>query len=89
MNCPIDLRRLYRDRRVIPFVGAGASMSVSWGPDHNRHGPAWEEMVNQAGTLLGSGEPELLRFRGSDLQILEYFKIIKGGFAGMSQFLLK
>jgi hypothetical protein len=32
MTCPIDLRRLYRDRRVIPFVGAGASMSVSWGP---------------------------------------------------------
>jgi hypothetical protein len=87
MTCPIDLRRLYRDRRVIPFVGAGASMSVSWGRDQTLHGPAWEDMVNQASSILGSGEPELLRCRGSDLQILEYFKIMKGGFAPLTNWL--
>jgi hypothetical protein len=63
-------------------------MSVSWGrPDQKLHGPAWEDMVNQAATILGSGEPELLRCRGSDLQILEYFKIMKGGFAPLTNWL--
>jgi SIR2-like domain len=87
MTCPIDLRRLYRDRCVIPFVGAGASMSVSWGRDQTLRGPAWEDMVNQASSILGSGEPELLRCRGSGLQILEYFKIMKGGFAPLTNWL--
>src|SRR6266851_5877290 len=87
MTCPTDLRRLYRDRRVIPFVGAGASMSVAWGPDAKRRGPAWEEMVDQAAKILGSDDPELLRCRGSDLQILEYFIIMKGGFAPLTNWL--
>jgi hypothetical protein len=87
MTCPLDLRRLYRERRVIPFVGAGASMSVSWGPENNKHGPAWEEMVNEAAKLLGASHPDLLRVRGTDLQILEYFKILKGGFAPLTNWL--
>jgi hypothetical protein len=74
MTCPTDLRRLYRDKRVIPFIGAGASMSVSWGAEQKQRKPLWEEMVNQAAVLLGTSEPELLRCRGTDLQILEYFK---------------
>lgn len=74
MNCPIDLRRLYRDRRVVPFVGAGASMSVSWAGGTKR-GPSWEAMVDQAAVLLGCENANLLRHRGNDLQILEYFKI--------------
>ena len=87
MTCPIDLRRLYRERRVIPFIGAGASMSVAWGPNQEKRGPRWEEMVNQAAVLLGAGEPELLRCRGTDLQILEFFKILKGGFAPLTNWL--
>jgi hypothetical protein len=87
MNCPIDLRRLYRDKRVIPFVGAGASMSVCWGPDRDHRGPRWEEMVDQAAIFLGAAEPDLLRCRGTDLQILEYFKIMKGGFAPLTNWL--
>jgi hypothetical protein len=62
-------------------------MSVCWGADNNERGPAWEEMVSQAATLLGAGEPELLRCRGTDLQILEYFKILKGGFAPLTNWL--
>ncbi len=87
MTCPTDLRRLYRGRRVIPFIGAGASMAVCWGPDHKQRGPAWEEMVDQAAKLLGASEPNLLRCRGTDLQILEYFKILNGGFAPLTNWL--
>ena len=87
MTCPIDLRRLYREKRIIPFIGAGASMSVCWGPEKKQRGPLWEEMVNQAALLLGAGEPDLLRFRGTDLQILEFFKILKGGFAPLTNWL--
>jgi len=87
-TCPDDLRRLYRDNRVIPFIGAGASMSVTWGaPPQMRRGPSWKEMVDQAGRLLGANDPDLLRLRGTDLQILEYFKIIKGGLASLTNWL--
>src|SRR5712691_12570696 len=44
-------------------------------------------MVDQAAKILGSDDPELLRCRGSDLQILEYFKIMKGGFAPLTNWL--
>ena len=53
-------------------------MSVKWGTPAKR-GPSWEELVNQATLILGSDMPELLRLRGTDLQILEYFRIVKGG----------
>jgi hypothetical protein len=86
MTCPYDLRRLYHERRVIPFIGAGASMSVSWDGGSKR-GPAWEKMVDQAAKLLGTNEPNLLRLRGTDLQILEYFKIVKGGLAPLTNWL--
>jgi hypothetical protein len=62
-------------------------MSVSWGPDHEQHGPRWEEMVDQAALLLGASEPDLLRCRGTDLQILEYFNILKSGFAPLTNWL--
>jgi hypothetical protein len=75
MNCPSDLRRLYRERRIIPFIGAGASISVSWAGGAKR-GPSWEAMVDQTAKLLGCNDANLLRLRGSDLQILEFFKIM-------------
>jgi hypothetical protein len=80
MSCPEELRRLYHERRVVPFVGAGASMSVSWSSGHER-GPSWDEMVDQAVRFLGSNDPKLLRLRGSDLQVLEFFKIKMGDLA--------
>lgn len=86
MSCPVDLKRLYRDRRVIPFIGAGASMSVTWDGGQQR-GPSWKQMVNEAATILGANTPELLRVRGTDLQILEYFGIINGGFAKLTNWL--
>ena len=86
--CPNDLRPLYREGRVIPFLGAGASMSVRWGsPSTPKRGPSWEELVDQAARLLGADEPDLLRLRGTDLQILEYFRIVKGGLAPLTNWL--
>jgi hypothetical protein len=86
MNCPVDLRRLYRERRVVPFIGAGASMSVSWA-DGKKRGPSWEAMVDQAAKLLGCHDANLLRLRGSDLQILEFFKIMNSELAQLTNWL--
>jgi NAD-dependent SIR2 family protein deacetylase len=79
-QCPDDLRKLYQEGRVIPFIGAGASMAVSWeeGGDEKK-GPSWAQLVDQAARLVGANEPALLRMRGSDLQILEYVKSKKAG----------
>jgi hypothetical protein len=63
-------------------------MSVKWGDESNRRrGPSWGEMVNQAARLLGVTDPELLRVRGTDLQILEYFKIVKTNLAPLTHWL--
>jgi hypothetical protein len=75
-GCPPELRRLYREGRIIPFVGAGASMAVRWKIEGgSRRGPSWPELVDRAAELIGADDPELLRMRGSDLQILEYLRI--------------
>ena len=60
----------------MPFVGAGVSMSVGWtNTDCERtRGPSWGELVGKATELLGFETPDLARVRGTDLQILEYFK---------------
>ena len=72
--CPEDLRRLYRDGRVIPFLGAGVSMAVKWNNgEQETRGPSWQELVDEACSIMGVQEPQLMRMRGSDLQILEYF----------------
>lgn len=86
MGCPSDLRQLYQQRRIIPFVGAGASMSVSWSGGNER-GPSWDEMADEAVNILGSNDPKLLRMRGSDLQVLEFFKIKQGELAPLTNWL--
>lgn len=78
-TCPPELRRLYRQSRVLPFVGAGASMSVRWQHRNQpRQGLSWQQLVDEASKQLGFDEPDLLRARGTDLQILEYFRAVKG-----------
>jgi hypothetical protein len=86
MTCPHDLRRLYRERRVVPFIGAGASMSVSWAKGAKR-GPSWEAMVDEAARLLGCNNANMLRLRGNDLQILEFFKIMNHELAPLTNWL--
>jgi len=29
-TAPSELKKLYREGRIVPFVGAGASMSLQW-----------------------------------------------------------
>jgi len=50
-------------------------MAVTWTREGKQHrGPSWSELVNHAAKILGVDDPELLRFRGTDLQILEYLR---------------
>ena len=71
---PDELKEHYLAGRLIPFVGAGVSASVKWAEGgFEKHGPSWSELVDQAARSLGFTEPDLLRARGIDLQILEYF----------------
>lgn len=88
---PTELRRLYRAGRVIPFVGAGVSMSMEWKSKSGEmvRGPSWKEVVDEACRQLGHEDPELLRFRGNDLQILEYFLGKKGNFAPLTNWLVR
>ena len=80
VDCPKELRKRYKEGRVIPFIGAGVSMSVKWKQgDIVRRGPSWKELVDESARLMGFEDPELLRYRGTDLQILEYFKIKNDG----------
>lgn len=73
---PQDLKARYREGRLIPFIGAGISMSVEWTQSgHARRGLSWRELVDEAARMLGFEDPDLLRARGDDLQILEYFRI--------------
>lgn len=90
-QCPPELKRLYRQGRVLPFVGAGVSMSVSWtdGSGTEIRGPSWGQMVNEAVRILGYDDPELLRMRGTDLQILEYFRIKKRNFAPLINWMVR
>lgn len=50
-------------------------MSVTWTVSEVEHrGPSWRQLVDQAINQLGFSDPALLRCRGTDQQILEYFK---------------
>lgn len=88
--CPPELKRLYSQGRVLPFVGAGASMAISWDVGGKRKtGTSWSQMVNQAAEILGYKDPELLRMRGTELQILEYFRIKKNNFAPLTNWMVR
>lgn len=73
--CPPELKTSYRQNRVIPFIGAGISMSIEWKNAHGDtvKGPSWSELASKAASLLGFESLELARVRGTDLQIFEYF----------------
>ena len=90
MSAPLELRSLYRDGRLLPFIGAGVSASVHWTEDAViRRGPAWSELVEQAARELGFGNPQLIRARGTDLQILEYFKLTHCGYSLLINWLVR
>lgn len=89
MTAPLELRTLYRDGRLLPFVGAGVSASVEWEEDGKmKRGPSWAELVDHAAFELGFQNAELIRARGTDLQILEYFKLKFSGHTRLTNWLL-
>lgn len=76
IDAPKDLKDRYREGRLVPFIGAGVSMSVNWAESSElKRGLSWAELVDEAARLLGFSDPDLLRVRGNDLQILEYYKL--------------
>lgn len=90
IKCPEELSKRYREGRLIPFVGAGASMSVGWTQDGaEKRGPAWNELVREASRQLGFETPNLLRVRGTDLQILEYFHLQNSGVSRLTNWLVR
>ena len=52
-------------------------------------GPSWEALVNRAAIELGFEDPRLIRARGTDLQILEYFKFKFSGHTRLTNWLVK
>ena len=90
MNFPKELKSVYNEGRLLPFIGAGISMSVEWTVGSNvRRGPSWGELVEKASSLLGFNDPDLLRVRGTDLQILEYFRLLNGNPTELTNWLVK
>lgn len=90
IKAPMELKQLYHQGRLIPFIGAGVSMSVSWTTEsEERRGPSWREFVDEAARQLGFLDPELLRVRGTDLQILEYYRLREQTLAPLNNWLVK
>jgi hypothetical protein len=89
MSSPLELRTLYRDGRLLPFIGAGVSASVEWEEAGGRkRGPSWSELIDRAAKEMGFQSAELIRARGTDLQILEYFKLKFNGHTRLTNWLL-
>ena len=85
-----ELRGLYRDARLLPFIGAGISASVTWSNSAGQmeHGPSWGEVIEQAAREIGFRRVELAQTRGTDLQILEYYKLHFDGHTRLTNWLL-
>ncbi|MCD1641922.1 SIR2 family protein [Aurantimonas coralicida] len=67
-------------------------MSMKWeSTDGSKtfRGPSWRELVDEACRQLGYEDPELLRYRGTDLQILEFFEQKRGNFAPLTNWLVR
>ena len=89
MSASLELKTLYRDGRILPFIGAGVSASVEWTEGgETKRGPSWGELVERAAHELGFDSAELLRVRGTDLQILEYYKLKFSGHTRLTNWLL-
>jgi hypothetical protein len=89
MSALLELKTLYRDGRILPFIGAGISASVEWIDGAvTKRGPSWGALVDRAAKELGFDSGDLLRVRGTDLQILEYYKLKFSGHTRLTNWLL-
>ena len=71
---PDELVGLFREGRVIPFVGAGMSANVGY--------PSWDTLLERLGENLGQGDlthQEVVELTGNDrLRIAEYYYLTEG-----------
>jgi hypothetical protein len=63
------LRDLRRDRRLIPFIGAGLSIPLRL--------PSWSRLIDTLAKQLGY-DPEVYKLNGTRLQLAEYYVAVKG-----------
>lgn len=64
-----ELRKLLKDKKVIPFVGAGLSMNLGL--------PSFSTLIDTIACELGY-DPDVYRLNGSNLQLAEYYVTLKG-----------
>ena len=71
---PDELVKLFREGRVIPFVGAGMSANVGH--------PSWDTLLKSLGENLGQRDlthQEVVELTGNDrLRIAEYYYLTEG-----------
>lgn len=65
---PSEYEDAARERKIVPFVGAGFSKNIS------PHMPNWEEVMDIVAKTLGY-DPDVLSLHGDYLQIAQYLKI--------------
>jgi hypothetical protein len=63
------LRTLRRDRRLIPFIGAGPSIPLRL--------TSWSRLIDTLAKQLGY-DPEVYKLNGTKLQLAEYYVAVKG-----------
>jgi hypothetical protein len=65
-------------------------MAVTWDLGGTTHrGPSWREVVDQSCRILGFSDPDLLRARGTELQILEYFRLKRHDYGELMAWLIR
>jgi hypothetical protein len=70
MTIPVELIDAIRQKRVIPFIGAGLSMNLGL--------PSWSKLIEIVSGELGL-DPDIARIHGDFLQIAEYYYLINSG----------
>ena len=77
MPIPKSLQDRLRDRRIVPFAGAGVSMSVLDRVSHQPVFPSWRELLNRAADRLENemktAEAELIRLLLKTLSLPIFF----------------
>lgn len=63
------LRNLRKDRKLIPFVGAGLSMNLGL--------PSWSKLISIIAEQLDY-DPDVFKLSGNNLQLAEYYVATKG-----------
>src|SRR4051812_42045083 len=64
-----ELCNLRKNRKLIPFVGAGLSMNLGL--------PSYPNLIDSIADELGY-DPEVYKLNGTNLQLAEYYVAMKG-----------